>query len=599
MGLGVSSSVVESAANLIGCSILQMPFNFLGVKVGCNMSRIGAWDDVISKVSSRLSKWKLQTLSIGGRLTLLKSVLTSIPLYHMSIFKVPMGVLKKLESIRRNFFNGHDGISRKSSWFSWNKALASKRNGGLGISSFFATNSALLVKWVWRFFSDGSSLWSSFIKSMFGNHGATGLKVQPKRRSTWYDILQAVNSLKDKGIDFFQFIRKKIGNGVNTSFWDDSWIDNIPLKVKFQRLYALEDCKCISVAEKLGHSSLHLSFRRLPRGGVEQESFNLLCDYVGSVVLSNVEDRWSWSLAGSGVFSVHSSRTFIDDFLLPKSVSATRWIKLLPIKINVFAWKVSLDALPTRCNMSLRGIEIPSILCPLCNQAVENSDHIFFSCSLVRKVWIRFLIWWESDVTNFNSYNEWISWMSNSRLPKGLKGFLEGSCYVLWWLVWKFRNRILFSDASSKPDSLFDDVVHMSYLWLNSRIAREVLQLGRADIWSFGILAPELAHGHALLLKYHQIKKEKRQWMKGEHVLFQERALSFISSKIPVQGACSNDIDGQSYVKHIRGLIFLGTLHRKIKENTSGNEGWNKSESAWHADGTLHDICSNKVHSPY
>ncbi|GJU19992.1 RNA-directed DNA polymerase, eukaryota [Tanacetum coccineum] len=469
MGLGVSSSVVESAANLIGCSILQMPFNFLGVKVGCNMSRIGAWDDVISKVSSRLSKWKLQTLSIGGRLTLLKSVLTSIPLYHMSIFKVPMGVLKKLESIRRNFFNGHDGISRKSSWFSWNKALASKRNGGLGISSFFATNSALLVKWVWRFFSDGSSLWSSFIKSMFGNHGATGLKVQPKRRSTWYDILQAVNSLKDKGIDFFQFIRKKIGNGVNTSFWDDSWIDNIPLKVKFQRLYALEDCKCISVAEKLGHSSLHLSFRRPPRGGVEQESFNLLCDYVGSVVLSNVEDRWSWSLAGSGVFSVHSSRAFIDDFLLPKSVTATRWIKLLPIKINVFAWKVSLDALPTRCNMSLRGIEIPSILCPLCNQAVENSDHIFFSCSLVRKVWIRFLIWWESDVTNFNSYNEWISWMSNSRLPKGLKGFLEGSCYVLWWLVWKFRNRILFSDASSKPDSLFDDVVHMSYLWLNSR----------------------------------------------------------------------------------------------------------------------------------
>ncbi|GJV89336.1 RNA-directed DNA polymerase, eukaryota [Tanacetum coccineum] len=458
MGLGVSSNVVNSAANLMGCSILQLPFNYLGVKVGCNMSYIGSWDDVISKVSSRLSKWKIKSLSIGGRLTLLKSVLTSIPLYHMSIFKVPMGVLKKLESIRRNFFNGHDGFARKSSWFNWNKALASKKNGGIGVSSFFAINRALLFKWVWRFFSDGSSLWSTFIKALFGFHGAIGLTVKPNRRSIWSDILQAVNSLKDKGIDFLQFIRKKIGNGVNTSFWADSWIGSIPFKEKFPRLYALEESKSISVADKLGLSSLYLSFRRPPRGGIEQESFNLLCQSVRGLVLSNIEDRWSWSLEGSGLFSVKSSRAYIDDLLLPKADAATRWIRILPIKINVFAWKVCLDALPTRCNMSLRGIDIPSILCPLCNRAVENSDHIFFSCSMVRKVWRRLLTWWELDVSSFHSYNEWISWLSSIRLPKLLKVFLEGSCYVMWWLVWKFRNRLLFSDPTSKPDSLFDDV---------------------------------------------------------------------------------------------------------------------------------------------
>ncbi|GKC00351.1 hypothetical protein Tco_0986487 [Tanacetum coccineum] len=119
MGIGVNTSVVETAANLIGCSILYSPFNYLGVKVGSNMSRISSWDDVVSKVSSHLSKWKLKSLSIGGRLTLLKSVLTSIPLYHMSIYKVPMGVLKKLESIQRNFFNGTDGSVRKSTWINW------------------------------------------------------------------------------------------------------------------------------------------------------------------------------------------------------------------------------------------------------------------------------------------------------------------------------------------------------------------------------------------------------------------------------------------------------------------------------------------------
>ncbi|GJZ46667.1 hypothetical protein Tco_0594263 [Tanacetum coccineum] len=81
---------------------------------------------------------------------------------------------------------------------------------------------------------------------------------------------------------------------------------------------------------------------------------------VRGLVLSNIEDRWSWSLEGSGLFSVKSSLAYIDDLLLPKADAATRWIRILPIKINVFAWKVCLDALPTRCNMSLRGIDIPS-----------------------------------------------------------------------------------------------------------------------------------------------------------------------------------------------------------------------------------------------
>ncbi|GJW91680.1 hypothetical protein Tco_0169233 [Tanacetum coccineum] len=224
---------------------------------------------------------------MGAGSPFLKSVLTILPLI-LCRSSSSHGILKKTESSIRNFFNGHDGrFSRKSSWFNWNKALASKKNG----------------------------------------------------RPSGSDILQAVNSLKDKGIDFLQFIRKKIGNGVNISFWADSWIGSIPFKEKFPRLYALEESKSISVADKLGLSSLYLSFRRPPRGGIEQESFNLLCQSVRGLVLSNIEDRWSWSLEGSGLFSVKSSRAYIDDLLLPKADAATRWIRILPIKINVFAWK--------------------------------------------------------------------------------------------------------------------------------------------------------------------------------------------------------------------------------------------------------------------
>ncbi|GKC89032.1 hypothetical protein Tco_1149681, partial [Tanacetum coccineum] len=107
-----------------------------------------AWDETINKMKKRLSRWKLNTLSIGGRLTLLKSVLGSTPIYNMSIFKVPKSVLNYMESLRRNFFNGFQEGDRKIAWVKWSKVLASKKFGGLGVSSFFALNQALLFKCV-------------------------------------------------------------------------------------------------------------------------------------------------------------------------------------------------------------------------------------------------------------------------------------------------------------------------------------------------------------------------------------------------------------------------------------------------------------------
>ncbi|GJZ41455.1 hypothetical protein Tco_0588341 [Tanacetum coccineum] len=123
----------------------------LGTKVGGSMARSHAWKEVINKVSSRLSKWKMNTLSIGGRLTLLKSVLGSIPIFHLSIFKAPLTILRKLESIRSHFFNGHELSSKKATWIKWTNVLAPKVKGGLGVSSLFALNRALMLKWVWRF----------------------------------------------------------------------------------------------------------------------------------------------------------------------------------------------------------------------------------------------------------------------------------------------------------------------------------------------------------------------------------------------------------------------------------------------------------------
>ncbi|GJU85791.1 hypothetical protein Tco_1293337 [Tanacetum coccineum] len=111
------------------------------------------------------------------------------------------------------------------------------------------------------------------------------------RRSPWQDVILAIHSLQSKGINLMDFIQKKVGNGENTSFWDDSWLREVALKVLYKRLYALEMCKSISVAEKMGHPSLSHSFRRMPRGGVEQKNYGLLCSKVADLTLPNISDR--------------------------------------------------------------------------------------------------------------------------------------------------------------------------------------------------------------------------------------------------------------------------------------------------------------------
>ncbi|GJU17987.1 RNA-directed DNA polymerase, eukaryota [Tanacetum coccineum] len=267
MGVAVENTKVTLAAANIGCMILKAPFNYLGVKVGGRTSRISFWDESTNKLLSRLSKWKMKTLSIGGRLTLLKLVLGSLPIYYMSMFKVPLQVLKKMESIRSHFFNGVELNNKKMSLIKWDNVLASKENGGLGISSFFSLNRALIFKWVWQFCTQKSSFWTRVITTIFGLDGKLQCSQKACYSSNWMDIVREVSRLHKKGMDLLGFIKKKVGNGENTLFWEESWKDDIPFKSLYPRLFALESDKKITVAAKLINSDLCSSLRRMPRSG--------------------------------------------------------------------------------------------------------------------------------------------------------------------------------------------------------------------------------------------------------------------------------------------------------------------------------------------
>jgi len=79
------------------------PFIYLGMPVGGSHKRGDFWKLVIEKVQARLSRWKGRCLTMARRICLIKSVLSSIPLFFMSLFKLPSGVVRKLIRIQRNF----------------------------------------------------------------------------------------------------------------------------------------------------------------------------------------------------------------------------------------------------------------------------------------------------------------------------------------------------------------------------------------------------------------------------------------------------------------------------------------------------------------
>lgn len=211
------------------------------------------------------------------------------------------------------------------------------------------------------------------------------------------------------------------------------------------------------------------SFRRPPRSGIESSQLVELVQILSSISLSSANDRWSWTLHGLGEFLVKLAREEIDKHVLVASPSHSRWSKVLPIKLNVFLWRMLLDRLPTRTNLYNRGIDIACVLCPNCGAAIENRNHLFFGCSM--SVDLARLIghWWNIYIPNFGDPSLWEMWFDCLNISSLRKRILEATFISMWWHIWKFRNSSLFSSKKPRKEMIFDDVVSHTFFWVSNR----------------------------------------------------------------------------------------------------------------------------------
>ena len=81
----------------------MLPSSYLGLPLGGPHKSVAVWDGMEERFHKRLAMWKRQFIFEGGRITLIRSTLSSIPIYLMSLLRMSRVVRLRLKQIQRDF----------------------------------------------------------------------------------------------------------------------------------------------------------------------------------------------------------------------------------------------------------------------------------------------------------------------------------------------------------------------------------------------------------------------------------------------------------------------------------------------------------------
>ena len=136
----------------------QLPSYYLGLPLGAAHNSVASWDGVEERFWKRLAMWKRQFISKGKRITLIRSTLSTIPIYFMSMLRMPRVVRLRLKKIQRDFLWGGRKLEKKSHLVKRSIVYSDETKGGLGVRCLSKLNKALLGKWSWCFVEENEAL---------------------------------------------------------------------------------------------------------------------------------------------------------------------------------------------------------------------------------------------------------------------------------------------------------------------------------------------------------------------------------------------------------------------------------------------------------
>jgi hypothetical protein len=484
-GINLEESFLRASSSFLHCAVESIPFRFLGIPVGANPRRRATWIPIIESMKKRLSTWNGRILSIGGRVTLINSVLSSLPLYYFSFFKAPSCVIKELVSIQRNFLWGGREGERKMCWVSWERICQPKKLGGLGIKNLEIFNSSLLCKWKWRCLSEGEATWHVLLKYRYGSFVDNFLYGEGKEKlkisSIWWRDLWSLGG-EDDGGWFGSNISSILGDGRDIGFWKEKWIGSTNLRTLYPALYNKTSSPNGTVA-MFGYSNNNGWMWRFDwsddlsaeEAVLVQELLNLL---IPIRPYSGVKDRRKWIPSPAACFSVKTAYAdLLNRLILPllddiKLLSLGRmWKNNVPSKVSIFGWRLLLEKLPTRESLFSKGV-ITNVLdscCVFCCNQVESIDHVFLHCQVSNSIWLLIFKWMGvSPIMNANVQQHFLLF---GDLIKGNinKRYWHNIWLATTWCIWRWRNQIVFRGERANVSNIVDQIIYMSWFWFTGR----------------------------------------------------------------------------------------------------------------------------------
>ncbi|KAL2226740.1 UNVERIFIED_CONTAM: hypothetical protein Sindi_2032700 [Sesamum indicum] len=208
--------MVHRIKHITGFSRKALPITYLGAPLYKGNKKKILYENLIDKVKNKIAGLEHCHLSYGGRLQLIKTVLSSMPIYLLQVLNPPVGTIQKLEQLFTKYFWGSTSEQRKIHWTKCQNICYPIEEGGLGIRNLQEMTTAFSYKLWWRLRLN-NSLWSKFSISKYcGGYFPTLSKIFTTNSSTWKRLGKIRTEAQTN-------IFWSLGAGT-ISFWHDWWL---------------------------------------------------------------------------------------------------------------------------------------------------------------------------------------------------------------------------------------------------------------------------------------------------------------------------------------------------------------------------------------
>lgn len=163
--LGKTKVMVKQVLNM---KEIRKDAKYLGNPLFVGKNKASAFEDLRSRLESRIMGWKAKLLSRAGRATLVKSVITTMPAYVMTLNKLSVSWCRDVDKLARRFF--WIGNAPKALFFTligWNKICVPKACGGIGFRKLEDINKAMVCKLGWTLATEEDRLWVKALKAKY------------------------------------------------------------------------------------------------------------------------------------------------------------------------------------------------------------------------------------------------------------------------------------------------------------------------------------------------------------------------------------------------------------------------------------------------